>query len=298
MSIEQNISGMNAASPYRLGLVLVTLSAVLWSTAGYFTRAVPLDASALLFWRGLFGAITSFIFIAFMERGNTLRAFTGIGRAGLVFCVISSAGMISFLYALRLTSVAHVSIIYAAVPFIAAAMAWIVMRERISVAVLIASCVALAGVVVTVAGGAGEGSVLGDLLALLMTTIVASMMVLRRRFQDVPMVPAACLSALLSALISLPVAQSWPTGFYDVANLAAFGISNMGLALTFFAIGAKFIPAAQTALIGALETPLAPLWVWLAFGETPQRATMIGGVIVLVAVVGNIVIEGRRGKPS
>ena len=289
--MEQNMPV--ALAPHRLGLLLVAASAILWSTAGYFTRAVPLDIPALLFWRGLFGAITSFVFILVMEGRNTLRAFAAMGRIGLLFCVLSSCGMACFVASLKLTSVAHVSIIYGAVPFAAAGLAWLVMRERVSPSVLAASLLALGGVVVTVAGGMGEGSLLGDFLALVMTMLVAAFMVLRRRFPGVPLVPAACISALLPALVSLPFASTWPAHGQDVAKLIAFGVSNMGLALVFFTIGAKFIPAAQTALIGALETSLAPLWVWLAFGETPRGATMLGGALVLFAVIGSIVWDNR-----
>jgi drug/metabolite transporter (DMT)-like permease len=267
---------------------------VLWSTAGYFTRAVPLDTGSLLFWRGMFGAATSLAFIVATERGNTWNAFRCMGRVGLLFCALSSGGMACFVASLKLTSVAHVSIIYAGAPFIAAILAWIVMRERASPVTLVASAAAVAGVLITVVGGMGEGSLLGDALALAMTVIVAAFVVLCRRFPGVPLVPAACLSAFLTALIALPMATSWPAGVYDLANLAVFGITNMGLALIFFTIGARFLPAAQTGLISALETPLAPLWVWLAFGETPHLATVLGGIIVLLAVIGNVVMENRE----
>ncbi|WP_394834620.1 DMT family transporter [Pendulispora rubella] len=287
-----------ALAPHRLGLLLVAAAAVLWSTAGYFTRAVPLDIAALLFWRGLFGAITSFVFVLVRERRNTLRAFAAMGRIGLLFCLLSSCGMACFVASLKLTSVAHVSSIYAAVPFAAAGLAWLVMRERVSPAVLAASLLALVGVAVTVAGGMGEGSLLGDVLALAMTLFVAAFMVLRRRFPDVPLVPAACVSALLPALASLPFVSTWPAHGQDIAKLIAFGVSNMGLALVFFTIGAKFIPAAQTALVGALETPLAPLWVWLAFGETPRGPTMLGGAMVLFAVIGPIAWDQWRDAPN
>jgi drug/metabolite transporter (DMT)-like permease len=294
MLIQQPLPARQMLSPSHLGIVLVALAAILWSTAGYFTRAVPVEFAALLFWRGLFGALTSFVIILAMEGRNTLHAFLAMGRVGLLFCLLSGCGMACFVASLTLTSVAHVSIIYAAVPFASAGLAWLVMRERASAAVLIASLLALVGVIVTVAGSTGEGSLIGDLLALAMTLIVAAFTVLRRRFPDVPLVPAACVSALLPALVCLPFISAWPANPRDLAMLAAFGVSNMGLALLFFTIGARFIPAAQTALVSALETPLAPLWVWLAFGETPHTATLIGGAIVLLAVFGNVAWENKE----
>jgi drug/metabolite transporter (DMT)-like permease len=160
--------------------------------------------------------------------------------------------------------------------------------------VLFASLAALVGVAVTVGGGLGEGSLIGDGFALAMTVIVASFTVLRRRFPEAPLVPAACISALLPSLAVLPFVTAWPASGRDFALLAAFGISNMGLALLCFTIGAGLIPAAQTALISALETPLAPLWVWLAFGETPGEATLVGGGVVLAAVVTSVILENVR----
>jgi hypothetical protein len=104
---------------YRVGLLLVTLSAVAWSTAGFFTRLIPLDAWTTLFWRGIFGALTGIAFLLVMERANPLLVFARIGWTGLLFSLLSTAGMAAFLGALK-TTVAHVAIIYALVPFLAA----------------------------------------------------------------------------------------------------------------------------------------------------------------------------------
>jgi drug/metabolite transporter (DMT)-like permease len=107
-------------------------------------------------------------------------------------------------------------------------------------------------------------------------------------------VPAAALSNLFGSLVSLPWADPSAAGPVDLVNLALFGFSQMTLGLTLFVIGARLLPAAHTALIGALETPLAPLWVWLAFGELPPRLVFVGGAIVMAAVIGHILIENRR----
>ncbi len=80
----------------------------------------------------------------------------------------------------------------------------------------------------------------------------------------------------------------------DLFHLALFGVSNTGIALTLFMIGARMLPAAQTALIGVLDAPLSPIWVWLAFGEVPTDATIIGGCLVMAAVLGHILYEQRR----
>jgi drug/metabolite transporter (DMT)-like permease len=279
---------------YRLGLVLVVFSTVCWSTAGYFTRLIPLDSWTLLFWRGVFGTGTAALFILARERRRFAAAFLGLGRPGLVFSIVSALGMTAYLSALRLASVAHVAIIYASLPFAAAALAALVLRERTPAATLLASAVALTGIAVIVADGAATGELAGDLVAVAMTLTMAVMIVVARRHPAIPMVPAACLSAAMAALIGLPFATVWPITPRELVELALFGATNMGLGLVLFTIGSKYLPASETALISCLEAPLAPFWVWLAFGETPLVATVVGGALVMVAVVANVIMGARR----
>src|SRR5262249_58448406 len=89
---------------------------------------------------------------------------------------------------------------------------------------------------------------------------------------------------LLGAAVSLHWADPAAAGPQDLANLALFGFSQMALGLTLFVVGVRLIPAAHTALIGTLETPLAPLWVWIAFGELPPPLVFIGVPLVMGAV--------------
>jgi drug/metabolite transporter (DMT)-like permease len=204
--------------------------------------------------------------------------------------------MTVFLGSLQLTTVAHVSIIYATVPFIAAGLAWLAMRERPSLSAVIAGLGALAGVAVMV-GLSAEGNLPGDLLALCMTFCMAGMMVISRHYQSIAVMPAACLASLLSGLIALPFAGDlWPGGS-DLVYLALFGLVNSAIGTVLFALGARLLPAIETGLVGALDAPLAPIWVWLAFAETPSLATVIGGFVVFAAVFGHIVVSAR-GQPA
>ena len=287
---------MQDRAHYRLGVLLVTISAVAWSTAGFFTRLIPLDAWTILFWRGIFAGAFIAAYIVWRYRRDTLRIYRAMGRPGWLFAFCSTVGMTAFIPALKLTTVADVAIIYATVPFVTAVLARIWLREHTRPATWIASILAFAGVLVTLGGSSFGANLWGDLLAFAMTAAAASMMVISRKHRDIPLVPAAALSNLFGSLISLPWAHPAAAGPMDLANLALFGFSQMTLGLTLFVIGARLIPAAHTALIGALETPLAPLWVWLAFGELPPRLVFVGGAIVMAAVVGHILIENRRDR--
>ncbi|MBL9046027.1 MAG: DMT family transporter [Tabrizicola sp.] len=282
-------------TPYRLGLLLTTASAIAWSTAGLFTRLIPRDAWTLLAWRGIFGALG--IGLAILILDQSLAGFRRLGWQGWLYAAVSGLGMILFITALRFTTVAHVAVIYAAVPFVAAALDRIVLRQRPGRAALSASAAALIGVVVMVGAG-GEGSLFGDALAFGMTLSMAAMMVAARRFPQVPALHAACLSALLSALAAWPLSQALAVSGGELVLLAGFGLVNSALGLTLFTLGARLLPAVETALIGALDAPLAPVWVWIAFGETPGSATRIGGAIVFVAVAAHLLIGAQKPPGS
>lgn len=285
---------MIAYSPgqHRLGLLLVTISALAWSMAGFFTRLINLDSWTMIAWRGLLGGAGMVIFMLLRERREFLASFVRMGLPGLGFVGLSTIGLTVFLLALQRTTVAHVSIIYATVPFLAAALAWLVMRERPSLSAVVAGCGALAGVVV-MAGLSSEGNIAGDLLALTMTLCMAGMMVISRHYQNIAVLPAATLASLLSGLIAVPFAQHLSASGTEFIQLALFGLLNSAIGTVCFALGARLLPAIETGLIGALDAPLAPIWVWLAFAETPSSATILGGLIVFAAVFGHILVSAR-----
>jgi len=284
---------MNPRAQYRLGLILVAGSAIAWSTAGYFTRLIPLDNWTLLFWRGIFAAIGIFLFMLVKDGRGAWRQFGQLRKPGWLFALISGGSMMVYITALTLTTVAHVAIIYCIVPFVAAGLAFLAMGERPSLTAIGASLVALIGVAVMVGFSGGEGSLVGDFLALLMTLGLAVLMVISRRHRDIPIMAAACLSAILSA------AACWPLALHVLPSpdllllLALFGLVNSAIGIVLFTLGARLIPAVETGLIGALDAPLAPIWVWLAFAETPGRNTLLGGILVFGAVLAHVSLGAR-----
>lgn len=288
---------MAANDNYRLGLVLVTASAIAWSTTGFFTRLIHLDAATMLVWRGLFGAGAMLVFIASRRQEGGVAAFARLGAAGWLLALVSGAGMVCFISALGLTTVAHVAIIYATAPFVAAAMGWLALRETPSPSAVIASLAALAGVAIMVGAGGHGASAAGDVLAFGMTAAMAAMMVIGRARPGIPTLPAACLSALLSVVAAAPFSLSADASPLQWVELAFFGITNSALGIMLFMLGSRYLPAVETALIGALEAPLAPAWVWLAFNEAPGARTLAGGLIVLAAVFAHILftqVAARR----
>jgi len=284
---------MNSSPRIRVGTLLLAGSATAYSSAGFWVRLIELDSWTLLFWRGLFAGSFLACVVFWRERGRLAEAIRAIGVDGVVVAFCSTLATVCFLNALRLTAVADVLVIDATAPFITAAIAWLVIGERVERATLLASSLALGGVAVMAQPALAEGRLLGDLLALAMAVLMSAVMVLIRRKRGVSMLPATCLSAFLCAAFVAPFAR--PSSVYggEVALLVLFGVTQFGLGLLLLAAGTPLVSATRGALIGALQTPLGVLWVWLAFGEAPTGATLLGGVIVLSAVLGDILLHAN-----
>jgi drug/metabolite transporter (DMT)-like permease len=266
------------------GILLIALSTVAFSSAGFFTRLIHLDVWTMLFWRGVFAGLLILGVIIAREGRATINAMRAIGVPGLVAAICSTAATILYINAFRRTSVADVAVIFAAAPFFTAGLGWLCLGIREPWATLAASLVALPGVCIMVVGAITDGHLTGDLLAFGMAVCMAIMMLIIREYHETPMLPAACLSAFLCALPVWPVASPFDVATGDMVNLFLFGTTQFGLGLLLLTVGGQMVSATENALINTLESPLAIAWVWICFGETPSVTSLAGGIVVMAAV--------------
>jgi drug/metabolite transporter (DMT)-like permease len=232
----------------------------------------------------VFAAAALLAYVAVIERGRVRAAFRSVGVAGAGVALCIAIASASFIAALNQTSVARVLFILAVAPVLAAVLARVTLGEPITRRAVAAMAVALAGVTLML-GAPGEGSLAGDGLSFLAALAFAVMIVLTRWRHDVSMAPATCLAQVILIAAFLPFASPGEIGGDDVVWLAALGIGQIGLGFMLLTVGARLIPAAQVGLITLLEVVLGPVWVWLALDERPSTATLIGGAIVIVAIV-------------
>jgi drug/metabolite transporter (DMT)-like permease len=201
-----------------------------------------------------------------------------------------------------MTSVANVAVLVATQPFIAAGLAWLWFREAARWRTLLASLVALIGVVITVSQSMAGADLRGVALAFLMVFSFSLMTVAVRRYQQKSMVAAAAMSNLLGSLVSLPFAHVASVTVHDIGILAMFGGLQVAMGLTLFVLGSRFLPSGEASLIATLETPLMVFWVWVAFAEVPAPRALVGGALVIGAVVADILGDNRERarlvKPS
>lgn len=280
------------------GMVLVFIATVAWSFSGVFTRLLTTDIWTAIAWRSFFGGVFLLIPFLILNGWRSAGQFRRIGWAGAVLPATNVVCQACTVGGLYLTTVANVTVIYATSPFLAAALAWLMMGERVRRRTVIAGLVSLAGVIIIVSGSIGQAHILGDLLALAMTGTFAFVIVIPRVHRDLPMLPTIALSAFATTAIFAPFGSAATLDALNWSVLAGFGLTNFSIALFLFLAGARRIAAAEAALIGILEIVLAPLWVWFAFQEQPGMAAMIGGAVIFTAIAWHTVLDLRAAPPK
>lgn len=289
----------------RIGYLLVFLSALMWSLGGTIARFITVDDSwTVVFWRSVWAAAFLIAFMAWRDgRRGTLKLFRNMGLPGLAVAICFATASTSFVVALAYTKVANILLMQAGVPLLAALLSWVLFREKVTAA----TWAAIAGVIVGVAIMVSESlggvvSPIGDGLALLIAFMFSIATVITRRFAQVRMTPATCLGTIFAALFAASQASQFAVSPRDMSFLFAFGVINLGVGLAFFATGARLVPAAVAALLGTFEPILGPIWVWLVHGEVPSVRTMVGGAVVVAALLVHIGLELRRqsrpGRPG
>jgi drug/metabolite transporter (DMT)-like permease len=281
----------------RVGILLVFLSALVWSIGGTIARFLEVDDSwTVVFWRSVWAAAFLLGFMLWRDGGRgTLRLFRKMGLPGLAVALCFATASTSFVVALAFTTVANILLMQAGVPLIAALLAFILFRERVAPATWVAIAAVICGVAIMVSESLnGDVSPVGDGLALLIAVVFSIATVITRRFAHVRMTPATCLGTLIAAAFSATQVSGVAVSGSDMALLFAFGAVNLGLGLAFFATGARLVPAAIAALLGTFETILGPVWVWLIHAEVPSARTVVGGAVVFTALLVHIGLEFRR----
>ena len=275
---------MDVRGVRRRGQIYVALAALAWSSAGVLQRELSVGTATQVAGRAFFAVLALLVFVSFSERGGVVRAFTSMGWTGIAVAVATAVASACFIVALNHTTVANVLFLQAVSPIAAALIAWAALREAVSRRTGVAMVVALAGVGLMV-GGPGGSQGLGLGLSVLMTLSFALGVVITRHRRDISMAPALCLSQVLVLAAFAPFTHPTIVGARDLLLIVALGAGQIALGLAFLTIGARLIPAAEVALITLLEVVLGPLWVWLALSERPSTATLLGGSVVVAAVV-------------
>jgi drug/metabolite transporter (DMT)-like permease len=268
------------------GIVLAGLGGLLYSLDIPLLRLSGAEQWTLVFARGLFmfAAISVFWFLRNLRSGS--RSPYIAGSAGLLVCFTSAIANITFIGSIHLAPAANIVIIVALVPLLTALTSWIAIGERIAGWTWAAIAAAFLGVGLIVAESIEAGHLLGNSLAFVAALCTAIAFTMGRA-SGKNVATSLAIGSALSASIALIFFGASPMGFSAMGWfwVALNGLIIIPLATSLMASGPRFMPSADVSMFFLLETILAPVWIWYLFGETPSKTVLIGGAIVVVALL-------------
>jgi drug/metabolite transporter, DME family len=291
---------------FNFGFVLTLLGACCWSLGGLFVRATEdVDAWQIIFYRSWVVLATMGGYMALRYRSRLGQVFRDAGiNAPIAGIALGLAGL-TFVLSLFYTTVAQAIFMVGIAPFTAALLGWWILGEGVKKATWFAMVVALFGLAIMLWGTTG-GGFKGNVLALYSVFCFSCYSVLLRWGQKTDMTAsiiwnAIFLIAFSGAVLVLPTGlreggwlEDFAVGWRNLAIITAMGIVQLSLGLALFTKGSKTVRAAELALLALAEPMLAPLWVWLAFGEVPAMATLAGGAFIVSALAYQTLATARR----
>jgi drug/metabolite transporter (DMT)-like permease len=183
--------------------------------------------------------------------------------------------------------VANVSCLTSSSPVFAALLAWAFLQERSSGRIWLATLLAIGGTAVIFMDGLafGEQDLAGNAVALLTAFCFAGQTVALRRFRSVDMVPAIVVGALAVFLILGVAFGNLAISAHDLRIVLLMGAVQLALPIALYVCAARHVPAMQLSLISLLDVVFNPLWAWIGVGEVPERNALIGGTVIVGAVL-------------
>lgn len=286
----------SAANPVK-GLTLAVLGVLILTPDTVLMRMVGADAWTILFWRGVLMTVGYVGLLALRYRRGVLGAYAAIGTHGALVTALFALNTILFVVAVATTTVANTLVIMSAAPLFAALIGRAFLGERPPPRTWISIAVAIAGIGLIVGDGLSVGTWIGDLIALAAAIALGGHFVLVRAARPVDMMPAVGLSGLLVAAVALIAADSLALTPVQFGWMALLGLLILPVSFGLLTLAPIYLSAAEVGLVVLLETVLGPLWVWLVMDEAPSRHALIGGAIVITALVMNFALK-RRSLPA
>jgi drug/metabolite transporter (DMT)-like permease len=267
---------------------------VLWSSAGVVTRHIQSAAPfEQVFWRSLFAFAFVFSVLVF-QRKHPWKAVRAAGVPGLLSGLMWAVMFTAFLFALSMTTTANALVVMAVSPLLTAVFAWLFLKDPLPARTWIAAGAALLGIAWMFSAQL-SAHYAGMAVAFIIPVAAAiNVVVLRASHTHLDLVPAVMLGGALSCLIALPFALPFSSSARDLVLLAFLGVFQLGLPCMLLVLSSRALTAPEIALLGLLEVVLGPLWAWLGAGEEPGRATLLGGTVVLAALVTNELAALKR----
>ena len=268
------------------GPILIFMGACCLSFGGLIVKSF--EGSTLwqiLFWRSLFFSLTVLLFLVFTYKKKLFKAFYDSGLPGLLGGIFLSFGFCGYVFAMYNTTVANANFIISTQILFLAVFGYLFLKEKISSITLASIILAITGVLLMVGNGLSPGEMSGNLAAFSMPITFAVLITIVRKFPTVDMVPAQFIAGVSSCIIGFLLSEKLMVSSHDIMLGFTAGFFQVGFGFIFITIGARNTPSAIIGIIMLSESILGPMWAFLLAGERPSFFTLVGGVIILSAVL-------------
>ncbi len=239
----------------------------------------------ILFYRSIFFLWVLIAFILLTYRKKTFKKIKEAGVPGLIGGVFLSTNFVAYMYSMMETTVANVVFIISTQTVFLPIVAYIFLKEKISPRGYVAIVLAMIGVTLMIGDSLGTGSLKGNLAALTIPINFSVLVLIIRKYPKVDMIPAIFYAGILSCLYGLFLLEDMVISTKDIWLSFLLGVPQLAFGFIFITIGSRTTPAVMVGLLMLMESIFAPIWVWLFYNEIPPVSVLIGGIIILSAVV-------------
>ena len=268
------------------GPLLIFLGALSLSFGGLIVKSFEgATLWQILFWRSLFFSLTVLTFLIISYKNKTFNAFYQSGLPGFFGGIILSFGFCGYVFAMYNTTVANTNFIISLQILFLAVFGYLFLKEKISALTLTSIILAITGVLVMVGNSLTPGELTGNLAAFTMPITFAVLIMIVRKFPTVDMVPAQFIAGVSSCLIGFLLSTKIMISPNDIFLGFLAGFFQVGFGFIFITIGARTTPSAMVGIIMLSESVLGPIWAFLFVSERPSTFGLIGGAIILSAVL-------------
>ena len=281
------------------GPVLIFMGALSLSFGGLIVKSFEgATLWQILFWRSIFFSLTILAFLIITYKKKLFNSFYLSGLPGFIGGVVLSFGFCGYVIAMYSTTVANTNFIISLQILFLAIFGYFFLKEKISSVTLLSIILAITGVLIMVGNSLGPGEMTGNLAAFSMPITFAVLIMIVRKFPSVDMVPAQFVAGICCCLIGYILSNKLMISYHDIFLGFLAGFFQVGFGFIFITIGARTTPSAMVGIIMLSESVLGPIWAFLFASERPSMFSLIGGVIILFAVLIQFYTLLEKGKKN
>ena len=268
------------------GPFLVFLGACTLSFGGLIVKSFEgANLWQILFWRSVFFSFVVLFFLFLNYKKNFFNSIYKIGLPGFFGGIVLSCGYAGYVFAMYNTTVANANFIIQTQTIFLAIFGYIFLKEKISILTIISIILAFSGIFLMLGGSLTSGQMVGNIAAFIMPISFAVLILTVRKYPNVDMIPLQLIAGIGAIILGYLFSSQIIVSSYDIFLGFIAGFFQVGLGFIFITIGAKTTPSALVGIIMLTEAILGPLWAWLFINETPPLVVLVGGSIVLIAVI-------------